>query len=512
MKLGYIVHQNNPLLERIDPSEIDSFVNKKPILIVGVEAALSYYPQLSLSSNIIDEDKQIYYIYSPEESEESEQQLNQFLLEQFKQLTKSYRIISINNLSQIKLNQNEIFVYENNSIITITTGSLIYFINKEIYNFFNSTSINTVYIVSHLKSINKHSEIISWSCIDYFQAYLKTTCSYKPIESIKISFKPYIDVETYMGVICLKWLEEIKPQKSESNELSLWNRAYDIENYLSSLKIKINEEKLKSLTEDNPIVQSIYENIQGGYVYQKYNGTDKITGRMYVKDSNFSLQTLSKKLRDLIIAEKDCVLIEFDYDYFEYFLLSQICNLNLEGDPHLEMSKMVFKDELHRNQGKGINYGLLYGQSIDNIIKGLMDEGIEVNEELKNTLYEIIKPLEKFKAKLLKELIKQGYIYNYFSRKIYVEKDYACLNNYIQSTATDLFIIKLQKLRVLLKKYPNINRIVLQNHDSVLLNLNIETIEESSIVDDIIKLLEEKENKLYGKVSFKYGYDWKNIK
>ena len=357
--------------------------------------------------------------------------------------------------------------------------------------------------------INKYANIISWTYKNFFQAYLKTCNEYKSLKALNLLYKPYINTEIYMGVICLIWIQELRAKISEFKQLSLWNRAYGVETYLSALRIKINEQKLKNFDDNNELIQKVYENLQNSYVVQQYNGTDKLTGRMYVKNSKFSLQTLSKTYREIIVAEKDCILIEFDYNYFEYFLLSQICNYKLQGDPHIHISKLIFGDELHRQQGKTINYAVLYGQSIE---KTILELNLGEQEEKLTILFnEIIKPVEPLKLRLIEEYKEKGYFYNYFGRQIFPEKEHACLSNYISSTATDLFIIKLEKIIALLQSYPTINKIVLQNHDSVLLNLDIQTVEETTITEDIKTILESPEDGIYGEVDFKYGINWKDL-
>lgn len=500
MILGYIVNDIHPLFKTIDIKEIEEYKGIKPILIVGIEYALQYNENLRISENQIDKD--IYFIFSKEESGISQNQLDDYIKFLFKHYTKTYCIVDISKNPQDLIIESEYcFLYETNTFITLTTNDVIYYINKEIYYYFNKTSLKKI-----INNIPK--KILSWNSHIFFGAYLKTNNCYISQESVKALLKNYGDINLYMGVFCLNWFNELILSKINFKALSLWNRAYHIETYLSTLKIKINTKKLNSLVDDSELFQSIEDDLNDGYVIQKYNGTDKTTGRMYVKDSSFSLQTLAKQYRDLVIAEKDCVLIEYDYDYFEYYLLSQICNLDLQGDPHISMSQLIWNDEEHRSEAKTINYAILFGQSLSKTIEQL---NINDKQELTIKLEEILQPLEEFKQELIIEYKKFGYITNYFGRVIYPEKDYALLNNYIQSTAADYFIIKLEKIIDLLPQYEGDNKIVLQNHDSVLLNLNINTIETTDLIDVLNELLESEEEDINGKVSFKYGYDWKNI-
>lgn len=508
MKLGYIINDNHPLFDTIELSDIPKFLGLAPILIVGAEKALEYNPSLNLTEFVIDIENNISYIFSNTESDEYEQQINNYISTLFKKFVSNYNIIDVSkNIHNIKIQNTVCFFYETNTFITFTTTDTIYYFNKEIYHFFSQIKIDSKTLIKTIQD-NNNVKILSWNHNPFFPAYLKTINQYIPLESLKAVFKSYGDINLYLGAICIKWYFDIIPQIKDFKQLSLWQRAYNVETQLSTLKIKINVKKLENFEEENTLLESMYNSLQNGYIVQKYNGTDKVTGRMYVKDSSFSIQTLAEKYKDLVIAEKGCYLIEFDYDYFEYFLLSQLYDIPLHGDPHISMSKLIWGDEKHRAQGKTINYAIIYGQNITKAVDQLdIDNKIEVIEKLQ----EILAPLEPVKKTLHNEYKKKGYITNHFGRIIYPEKEFALLNNFLQSTATDYVIIKLEKLFELLKTYSPENKIVLQNHDSILLNLNINVIEETNIAEEIKTLLEEKEEGIYGTTTLSYGKDWKNM-
>lgn len=498
--IGYIVNDKNPFFETIELSEVNQYKGSKPILIVGVEKALEYCPTLDLSYPTIE--GSVSYIFSYEESDEYRNQLDNYISKLLLETTSSYIVKEVSyNPENIKIESEYSFLYETATIITLTTGNTIYYINKEIYYFFNSIPLET-----YLDKLNH--KVLSWHNHIFFGAFLKSFNQYTSLDSFKAIFKNYGDVDLHLGAVCLTWFLSLDLPSIDYGALSLWNRAYDIETRLSSLKVKVNVKKLEKSQDDNDFLQSIYSSVQDGYVIQKYNGTDKTTGRMYVKDSSFSLQTLPEKLRDIIIAEKGCILLELDYDYFEYFLLSQFCDIPLTEDPHLNMSRLVWNDDHHRSQGKAINYSVIYGQSIKKTVEKL---DVDNKDEITEKLEEVLLPIREFEDKLKLEYKRNGFVLNHFGRAIYPEKEYALLNNYIQSTAADYFIIKLEKLFELLPQYDGDNKIVLQNHDSVLLNLDLQTIENTSVVETITELLESPERNIYGKVSFNYGYDWKNL-
>jgi hypothetical protein len=505
MFIGYCINDSHPCLKTISFSDIDNNLDK-PILIIGFEYAAEMFPDISLETKTIDVNKRIYYSFSKEESESKYlEHLNNFIKHCFEIVTSKYQIANIVDLTNVEIKAKEIFLHETSISISITTSEKIYYFNKEIIRFFNNLEL-TSSIISKL--ISTETKIISWNCHHFFSAYTKANGCYKSKEEIRLLYNNYGDIDLYMGALCMYSLKDCD---LNIPEVKIWERAYSIETSLSQIKVKVDVQEVKKLASDdeNLIMQDIYKSLENGYINQNYNGTDKITGRIFTANSGYTLQTLAKPARNIIIAEPNCILVEFDYNYFEYNLLGQLCDFNIKGDPHLHMSRLLFNDELHRTIGKGINYSLIYGKSLDTTIKDLQEKYSITIEKAK--LLNLIKPITVLQKKLNNDFKINGYITNYFGRKIYSEKSWACLNNYIQATAAEIIIIKLEKLFSLLKGYNSLNKILLQNHDSILLNLRIEDIEKTEIANDIKNLLEKPENKLTSTVDIKYGYNWRDI-
>ena len=518
MKIGYIIGDEHPLLQTIASVEINKFQGNKPILIVGVKKAFELYPNIKLDSKTIDREKLIFYCFSKEESEEKyNENLKNFIDNCFETLFSAWEIININNLKEIKEISKTVFVYETETILTITTINKIYYINKEIYNFINNVHISSILIKSILLAIDQNIQLIAWDKFNYFGAYLKCFNDYHELDYLNKMYKQFKAFNLFIGALCLKWLNDLeKTNKIDLYEFLTWQRAYSIEEALSHVKIKVNDEILKNYAsiETNTTMQTIYANVVNGYVKQKYNGTNKITGRIYVKNSEFSLQTLPQKFKDIIIAEPNCILVEIDYNYFEFALLSQLSDLKIDGDPHFHLSQEIFGDKEHRSIAKTINYGLLYGQSLKGILKNIYENHKDIKlsqEDLENKLKEILSYLEPLKKKLEFEYNKNGCIKNHFMRSIYPEKSFALLNNYIQSTAADFIIIKLEKFFQLFEQYNSLNKIILQNHDSILFNLRSEDVDNTDIVDKINEILLESENNLKASYKLNYGLNWKDL-
>lgn len=510
MFIGYIINDFHPCLKTIQPNEIESCVGDKPILIVGAEQAYNLYPHMTLENKVIDSKKQIYYSFSKEESEvKYREHLTNFLSNCFQIFAKQYKIKPIVDLDSLRIPSKEVFLYETKTLLTITTNNKIYYLNKEIISFFNSGITINEFVSKFLKG----KKIISWDSHNYFSAYTKANNCYQTKEQVRAYFIPFGDIDLYMGAIALDFLNTL--DLTTPNILT-WQRAYETQSFLSQVEIKVNEPLIKNLAsdEENVILQNVYRAINNGYIIQHYNGTDKTTGRMYATSSGFSLQSLPKTSRDIIIAEEGCILVEFDYQYFEYAILSQLCKMPIKGDPHISISQLLFNDKEHRAIGKKVNYSLLYGESLDSLVDEVYREQTLAitKEQFKTKLIELVTPIKTFDKELTELFNKNGYINNYFNRNIIPKKGYACLNNYVQSTAADFVILKIEALNKYLKKYNLLNKIVLQNHDSILLNLRLEDIENTSLVDDINEILESPEENLVAKVDVKYGVSWGIIK
>jgi hypothetical protein len=510
MYLGYIVGDEHPLLETIGSSVIEN--RDKPVLIVGLNRAMNLYPDLVSPTEKKIKDN-IYYIFSESESDKYEESLNTFLYYCYKEKISEFKIIknylNFDNVIPLK----NVFIYETDKIITITSGNLIYYIDKEIYEYFNSIKINTKKLISDLKKQFPNSLFYSWNYPFYFQSYLKTIEFYISLKDFKTLHFFDENFDLYIGAVCLEWLKKLTKQSLSEETLSTWNKAYETEDFFSSIKVKIDKVKLGKL-EDNSTTELSKNLIDSDYIIQKYNGTDKATGRMY-SAKGFNLQTLSEVNRDLVIAEPKCLLFEFDYNYFEYTLLRQVCGLEFAEDPHLKLSEYLFKSSEYRDIAKGINYSILYGLTLKNAVKKIKKEypSFNLNEDLLLfQLKEFIKPFLPLQNKLIEEFNKHKRVTNFFGRSVYPEHEYTCLNYYTQSTAADLFIRKIDKIRIYLKQLPSINKILLQKHDSMLFNFNIDVIENTTLLTDIIEILESKQEGLFAKVSLKTGSNWKEMK
>lgn len=496
MKVGCIVNGVHPLLQTIASSEIASKIalNQK-VLIIGMDEAIAFDPTITLFDTNFSQ--KVGYCFSPQEGKENYQlTLDAFVTHCVESVIKDYTFHFISDTATIKWTD-QVFKFETPIGVYIANESKeIYYLNKQFMGYFNKEL-----------DLETPKGTLVWQWEDTFSALLQSTLQLQDHQQLYNILSPYCDINKYFVAFCMEWMK-VTPKESDSFEL--WKRAYKVENHLSTLKVRLNVPLLEELSENNSILQAVLDRVEGSCVVQHYKGTDKTTGRIFPRGDGFSLQTFPHELRNLVVADEHCLLVEFDYQHFEYSLLAQIIGLKIAGDPHKELAKLLFNDESKRPIAKTINYGLLYGRSLNTLVIELINEYKVpyTKEELYELLKPISEPVEQLSLKLQKYFDEHGFIKNHFNREVTPTKRFACVNNYISSTATDYMIIKIEKLMSYLESAGFPNRIVLQNHDSILINLSIKDIENTDIALDILNILEGEEKGLTTKVDLKHGINW----
>jgi hypothetical protein len=291
-----------------------------------------------------------------------------------------------------------------------------------------------------------------------------------------------------------------------------------------------------------------------------YNCTNSVTGRTYTVTNNgtVALQTLPTGKRDVLYADSDCYLIDCDYKNFEFDILLQKagCDFNFikDIDFHYEivcfclpaqnldaLLQCLTYSEI-RLYGKNLHYSILYGMNVTKAAEIFLEDIVGVYEKHKIqietdglidfisnriSVNEYLNKIFTFsnELKLNKELYFDkdatestsntvNWIYNHFGRILRVEKVHAILNNYIQATAADILNIKIAKVVDFMedkKMSGKLNKIILQNHDSILLQLEKNYIDNTDYFENIMDILSAPESGLQGRFRFTYGTNWGNL-
>lgn len=313
--------------------------------------------------------------------------------------------------------------------------------------------------------------------------------------------------------------------------LSAWDNLFEVEAYMSEVRIY-------NIQEFTPKYDFNFQKDENGrrYIQHEYNASETVTGRMFPKNlkSYQAVQTIAKEDRKIVKAEPDCMLLEFDYKNFETSILTQIALLKSNNffneKTRNELEQLLLGEDLHmqtceflnlpktmegRNFAKKINFAITYGMGLEGIVNLVLEEHSIFHAErvkkmiLSYCLYEISK-LRLWDSVETTHGLKRTdlKIKTFFDRKIEVQKENAFLNNYIQATAADFFYYKIVDIIALLDSLGNKNKILIQNFDSVLIQLEKTVINNTNTVEKILEVFNSPLNQLQCSVKMKYGETW----
>lgn len=491
--LGYVINGIHPCLKTID--HLHKISEDDFVLIVGLDKAMSLFPKLDSSTKHITNN--IYWIYSKEESKAVDyyKEFDKALQIASNLQTKNIAIKRIYNEEQFKeiTKAEGYLLIDDEQYFTLSNGKEILYCNKEQYFFLNEK----------LPKVNKGVHLsFDIDVIAAYKVISKEEFSQPTIKSTKALIKN-ICSDIYLGTLLFNLLKKNSLLLiRERLELQQLKRACSVITNLSECLIPINENYLNELEEelDLTYLKAIQSNLDNGFLKQSYGGLNTVTGRIFPSSNGFSLQTLSGKTKNLIQPEADKALVELDFVAFEYKIMAQLGDLPDSEDPHETLAVELFNDAAKRSIAKRINYAILYGARLEPIIKEIAQElelSTSEEESLNNSLEQLTIPIKELANVLKQEYETYGFITNQFNRKVYPKKEHALLNNYISSTAADFLINKLNTL------FKRGYRVLLQNHDSILIECSKSTLNDE--IKEVKAILEQAENKIRGVVKVEYS-------
>jgi DNA polymerase-1 len=254
-------------------------------------------------------------------------------------------------------------------------------------------------------------------------------------------------------------------------------------------------------------------------VHTTFNLATAPTGRLSSNDPNLQnipVRTdLGKHIRTAFVAGKGKKLVSADYSQFEIRLAAYLAGdeelidmFNRGTDIHTATAAQVYGRELEdvtkqmRRAAKVINFGIMYGMSPH----GLSVAAGMTREQAQNFIdryKELRKPLFDYIDSILDKARKDGYVETLFGRRrpmpdihssnfvVRQAAERAAINMPIQGTEADLMKMAMVKIDDLLRSQHNDCRMLLQIHDSVL----VECPEE--VADRIAKLLKDTMESVY---------------
>ena len=247
-------------------------------------------------------------------------------------------------------------------------------------------------------------------------------------------------------------------------------------------------------------------------LHTTFNLTISRSGRLSSTDPNLqnipTRTDLGRHIRTAFVAGKGNKLISADYSQFELRLAAVMAGdkeliemFNRGADIHTATAAMVYERELEdvtkqmRRAAKVINFGILYGMSPHglSIATGMTrDQAVEFINRYKS----VRQPLFDYMDHIKEQARKDGYVETIFGRRrpmpdihssnfiVRQAAERAAINMPIQGTEADLVKMAMIRVQELLSSQHNDCRMLLQIHDSILVECPAEVADR---IGDLLK-------------------------
>ena len=243
-------------------------------------------------------------------------------------------------------------------------------------------------------------------------------------------------------------------------------------------------------------------------IHTTYNLTIAQTGRLSSTDPNLqnipTRTDLSRRIRTAFVADKGHKLISADYSQIELRLAAVLSKdpewiemFNRGADVHAATAAQVYGREQEdvtkqmRRAAKAINFGILYGLSPHGLSVGTgmtREQAVTFIDKYK----ELRKPLFDYMDQVKEQAQKDGFVATLFGRRrpmpdihssnfiVRQAAERAAVNMPIQGTAADLMKIAMIDVYKVLEEQHNNCRLLLQVHDSILVECPAEVAERTA--------------------------------
>ncbi len=230
-----------------------------------------------------------------------------------------------------------------------------------------------------------------------------------------------------------------------------------------------------------------------GRIHTTFTQNVTATGRLSSKEPN--LQNIpvrteeGKRIRTGFVAPKGRKLVSADYSQFELRLAAVlagdqklIADFNAGIDIHTKTAAEAFGvpfekvTKEQRRAAKVINFGILYGMSVNGLATAAKMSFFEAKQFIEN-YFKLRAPIKEYLEKILKQAREEGYVETYFGRRrpcpdvkstnfvIRQAAERAAMNMPIQGTEADLMK---RAMIAVDRKLPEGAELVMQVHDSLI--------------------------------------------
>ncbi|WP_412972821.1 DNA polymerase [Glaciecola sp. MF2-115] len=292
------------------------------------------------------------------------------------------------------------------------------------------------------------------------------------------------DVQDYSLEFLIDFLPSRDGYTDDLRSLQKTNKSYRIFNSISSSSRRL-----------RPIVESHWTS----------------TSRIYHKSPN--LQNISKRYRNIFVADEEMSLCYVDYDQFEVGIMAALSsdpkmkNIYENSDAYRDFAVQVFNDTSMRKKAKVLFLSYTYGMSLENIISSVKELG--GNQIIAREYFSGFSVFEDWKKSINNEFFESGRVgtisANYLNRnsdKELTDKEKrTSVNHVIQGTATYIF----KRALLELSRLDNV-QVLIPMHDAILFQ-HTALVDPANVVRIFEKVMtDELHQKVKGKASIESFY------
>ncbi len=247
-----------------------------------------------------------------------------------------------------------------------------------------------------------------------------------------------------------------------------------------------------------------------GRIHTTFTQNVTATGRLSSKDPN--LQNIpvrteeGKRIRTGFVAPEGKVLVSADYSQFELRLAAVlagdeklIADFNAGIDIHTKTAAEAFGvpfgevSKEQRRAAKVINFGILYGMSVNGLAAAAKMSFFEAKQFIEN-YFKLRAPIKMYLEKILRQAREEGYVETYFGRRrpcpdvkstnfvIRQAAERAAMNMPIQGTEADLMK---RAMIAVDQKLPKGAELIMQVHDSLIVEC------DESLATEVTEILRQ---------------------
>ena len=513
---GYLKQYPVSLKQNFDYNSITSS------LLIGWNVVKKHFPKQNIIDKIIDSN--VKWTYSKQENEEQlkidiekfiNYSIKKWLPKQFITFDSLFNKQSFQEFCKehFGIKKHKMFLYYYKGGIYINFGENNFIINLKTFDIVNNNNINII--------------------TDFINQYNPILLSYKNISSI-------VDVDKIKCLYTFENIKWIKYGQEITEKYFEIIKGYDIKKHIpfimkNTIEFDLNKTEKKSLqrackkdiiTEwlsqqeiclKNKINKKIDYRFEQNNIFHTpvYSNKRTITGRI-TTISRYNVQSLPKNTNDrenIISRFQNGRIVVFDYVSFESRIALYFCDnqdyiyKNYLKDFHYEIAKIIYQRDYvsidEREFSKIINLSILYGASKNSIIKKI--QFVNNPEYTYYKIRDFLSPIIQKSDKMKKQEKQFGYIVNDWRTIVYVDKNYAAFNNYIQSIAVEIIVDKIIEIKKILTNYKS--KFLFQVHDSLIFDIHPD---EKEVVSILAKNISNyKEMKFV--TNYSYGKNFKEL-